>query len=95
MIRDEPIFNAIASVAMKLLSEWRCTVSGPKDTSLRRGTYVSARSAEEAAIILVEHERLRPYVLIDVQRWTDANGEPAPDSVRQEVIKIRAGHRCT
>ena len=102
MIRDEPIFDTITSIAMKLLGEWRCTVPGQatklaalEDTSLRRGTYVRARSAEEAAIILVEHEQLRPYAQIDVQRWTDANGEPLSDSVRREVIKIRAGHRCT
>ena len=98
--RDEPILGDVSAGTIRALPQWRCTVpirsttmGELDDPHLRLGTYVHAATAEGAAQLLVEHERLRSHELIDVQPWCAAGGKPLSSARRREVISVRAGYR--
>ena len=99
MIRDEPIREEPYPMILPSACSWRCTIprleagAAREDPTLRRGMYVRAKTAEEAATILVSHEGLRPYERIDVQLWKRANGEVTTDAERADVICVVAGSR--
>lgn len=96
--RDEPM-TPIPVTKIKPLCEWRCTVPAMEsaeakdDPALRRGTYVRARTPGEAAQVFVEHEGLRVFEVIHVQRWRDILGTPTSPGERRQIVQIRGGGR--
>lgn len=91
--REEPILDTFALGTLPAMPTWRVTIHDARDASERRGTYVRANTAGEAAVRFVLHEGMRKYVRVDVQQWQDEHGKPTPRRMQSAESYI-AGSRC-